>query len=135
MGRSKETLIVSKSEPLYGAPAGTRPPAGGQVAGKTCCLLQRMTLCIRASREIGANRGIDQFANWSINTAPRCLTLIRVIREAAKRYRHLFWWRYLFGAPAGTRTPASLLLRNRLRRSFRFAQKTLRVLVSVGSGP
>ena len=38
-------------------------------------------------------------------------------------------------APAGTRTPASLLLRNRLRRSFRFAQKTLRVLVSVGSRP
>ena len=40
-----------------------------------------------------------------------------------------------FGAPAGTRTPASLLLRNRLRRSFRFALKTLRVLVSVGSRP
>ena len=80
--------------------------------------------CIRALREIGANIGIDQFVNWSINTALRCLTLIRVIRVKRQNKPPPKRWRFIFGAPAGTNRgepvasqPASPL--------FPLAQKTL----------
>ena len=57
--------------------------------------LQRMTRCVCASREIGANQGIDQFANWSMHTPPACATLIRVPASDKKRdppHRGLFFW-------------------------------------------
>ena len=41
-------------------------------------VLQRGFACICALREIGANKCIAQFANWTMNTAPRCSIPIRI---------------------------------------------------------
>ena len=116
-------------------------PAGGSRGKRVVCssgdspaLLQRMTLCIRASREIGANQGIAQFSNWAMNTAPRCSTLIRVIRAPAKNIRHPRGGGYFLVLQRGLEP----------RRACRFATgfaalsaplKNASRLVSVGSSP
>ena len=73
--------------------------------------LQRMTLCVCASREIGANHGIDQCLHWSMNTTLWCSILIRVLRGATKEQAPTCVGACSFGAPAGTRTPDTLLKR------------------------
>ena len=142
MGRSQETLILSKSEPLYVAPAGIRPLcSSGRVAGKTCCLLQRglarfapaddsLHSRLAGDRRESRNRPVFELGDEHRTAV---FDFDSSHPRTGKKYPPPSGWRIFFGAPAGTRTPASLSLCDRLRRFFRFAQKTLRVLVSVGS--
>ena len=118
-------IIIPQSAPSrkefpVGIGAGSRE---NRAAGK-CPLLQRAQLfCIRALPETcGANIGIDQFANWSIHPAAVLLGLsIRAIAGAKGQpaptpinpslIPKQAPWRFIFGAPAGTRTPDTLLKR------------------------
>ncbi|MDO4989342.1 MAG: hypothetical protein Q4E45_02440, partial [Eubacteriales bacterium] len=61
-----------------------------------------------ASREIGANQSIRQAADWRMKPPPAASMMIRVpARHQKKAAKRLLF----FGAPAGTRTPDTLLKR------------------------
>ena len=64
--------------------------------------------CICASRGIGANRGIHQCAHWFMHRPPACAIYIRI---PAGHQKNTALWRCFFSAPAGIRTPDTLLKR------------------------
>ena len=55
-----------------------------------------------------SNIRIRQCEHWLMHTPPACADMIRVPRWAQKKHAS---WRAFFGAPAGTRTPDTLLKR------------------------
>ena len=88
--QSNRTLIVSRLESYFGAPAGTR------------------VHLISLAGDGKSNIRIRQCEHWLMHTPPACADMIRVPAGHQKRDRTsgLF-----FGAPAGTRTPDTLLKR------------------------
>ena len=79
--------------------------------GLSCFLvLQRGLACICASREFGANKGIAQCAHWTMKAPPGFSMMIRV-PTGVKKQPPRKGWLFFFGAPAGTRTPDTLLKR------------------------
>ena len=70
-------------------------------------VLQRMIVRICASRGIGANQGIHQCLHWWMKAAYAAFGHDSNPRWAPKKHRH----KVFFGAPAGIRTPDTLLKR------------------------
>ena len=56
-----------------------------------------------------ANKGIHQCAHWFMHTPPACADMIRIPAERQKRRPPMGV--FFFGAPAGIRTPDTLLKR------------------------
>ena len=71
-------------------------------------VLQRMIVRICASRGIGANQGIHQCLHWWMKAACAACGHDSNPRWAPKKHRHKA---VFFGAPAGIRTPDTLLKR------------------------
>ncbi len=94
-------------------------------------VLQRGLACICASREIGANKRICQCEHWQMKTPPGLSIMIRVPSRSDKKQTRqkagLF-----FGAPAGTRTPDTLLKRQVLYRLSYWGMSSEHALLGFG---